>query len=161
MVYKFGTYELDTGRFELRAGGTPLSIEPQAFSLLELLVSNRGKMISKDAILEEVTARNTTFGYKNTTLGAKPLGSELGVGYLVEGSVRRSGDRIRVTAELIDAETGLQLWTDRYDRQFRDVFAVQDEITAMLGARLEPEIGLAERMKLYIAGLTKAGIPER
>ena len=98
---------------------------------------------------------------KTTQLGDKQLGSELGVAYLVEGSVRRSGNRIRVTAELVDAQTGIQIWTDRYDRQFEDVFAVQDEITAMLGARLEPEIGTAERMKVVVTKQRDLGAWEK
>jgi len=261
MVYKFDTFELDVERFELRKGGSPHPVEPQVFLLLELLISNCGRMISKDKIHEhiwqgrivseaalssrirsarqaigdsgknqrfiktvhgsgfrfdgaveisdpgstgnkqtdpqeaamvsssmkkptvavlpfrnlsgdseqeyfsdaitsdiistlskhrwlDVTARNSTFGFKGTKLGANQIAKELGVSYLIEGSVQRSGDRIRVTAELIDAETGMQKWTDRYDRKFKDVFAVQDEITTMVVARLEPEIGTAERLKV-------------
>lgn len=96
----------------------------------------------------DVAARNTTFSYKDKSLDIRQLARDLGVSYVVEGSVRRSGDRIRVTAQLVDAQTGHQRWSDRYDRDLKDVFAVQDEITAKIVARLEPEIGAAERQKV-------------
>ena len=96
----------------------------------------------------DVTARNTSFGYKGKSIDVRQLADELGVDYVVEGSVRRSGERIRVTAQLADASTGNQRWSDRYDGDLQDVFAVQDEITAKIVARLEPEIGAAERQKV-------------
>jgi TolB-like protein len=96
----------------------------------------------------DVTARNTSFGYKGQSINVRQLADELGVDYVVEGSVRRSRDRIRVTAQLADASTGNQRWSDRYDGDLQDVFAVQDEITAKIVARLEPEIGAAERQKV-------------
>ena len=95
-----------------------------------------------------VLARNTTFGYKNLTMDVRQIGSALGADYVVEGSVRRAASRLRVTAELVDARTGDTLWAERYDRDLADVFEVQDEITDTLVARLEPEIGSAERQKV-------------
>jgi hypothetical protein len=77
---------------------------------------------------------------------------ELRVNYIVEGGVRRAGNRIRVTAQLVDAVSGIQIWADRYDRELEDVFAVQDEITERITARLEPEIGSAERQKVVASG---------
>jgi hypothetical protein len=97
-------------------------------------------------------ARNRTLGYKGKPVDIAQLARELGIMYVVEGSVRRSGNRIRVSAQLHDASTGINLWSDRYDRGLEDVFAVQDEITAMIAARLEPEIGLAERQKVLRTG---------
>jgi TolB-like protein len=96
----------------------------------------------------DVAARNTSFGYKGKSIDIRQLASELGVSYVIEGSVRRSGNRIRVSAQLIDASTGNQRWSDHYDRDLEDVFAVQDEITEKIVARLEPEIGAAERQKV-------------
>jgi adenylate cyclase len=96
----------------------------------------------------DVVARNTSFGYKGKPIDIRQLGRDLGVSYVVEGSVRRSLDKIRVTAQLIDACTGRQRWSDSYDRDLEDVFAVQDDITAKIVARLEPEIGAAERQKV-------------
>src|SRR5262249_407284 len=76
-----------------------------------------------------VVARNSSFTYKGKPVPMKQIAEDLGVGYVVEGSVRRSGDRVRITAQLNDAATGSHLWAERYDRALADVFAVQDEIT--------------------------------
>lgn len=95
----------------------------------------------------DVAARNASFGYKGKDVDVCQLARDLGVSYIVDGSVRRAGNRIRVTAQLIDALTGNQRWADRYDRELEDVFAVQDEITMKIVARLEPAIGAAERQK--------------
>jgi TolB-like protein/DNA-binding SARP family transcriptional activator len=269
MVYRFAAFELDMGRFELRKDGAPVAVEPQVFSLLALLVTNRERMVPKEEIHERIwsgrivseaalssrirsvrqaidddgdaqrlirtvhgkgfrfvgqviggagapispeqpnpkpalaetaaagpdqtrpvvavlpfaslsddpeqeyfsdaitsdiianlskhrwldmIARNRTLGYKGKPVDIAQLARELGIMYVVEGSVRRSGNRIRVSAQLHDASTGINLWSDRYDRGLEDVFAVQDEITAMIAARLEPEIGLAERQKVLRTG---------
>jgi len=100
----------------------------------------------------DMIARNTTYGCTGNPVDVRQLTRHLGIMYVVEGGVRRAGNRIRVTAQLNDASTGISLWSDRYDRGLEDVFAVQDEITAMIAARLEPEIGLAERQKVLRAG---------
>ena len=76
-----------------------------------------------------VIARNSSFTYKGRAVDVKKVGRELGVAYVLEGSVRRAGNRVRITAQLIDAETGNHVWADRFDRELTDVFAVQDEIT--------------------------------
>ena len=76
-----------------------------------------------------VIARNSSFTYKGRAVDVKKVGRELGVAYVLEGSVRRAGNRVRITAQLIDAETGNHVWADRFDRELADVFAVQDEIT--------------------------------
>jgi adenylate cyclase len=76
-----------------------------------------------------VIARNSSFMYKEKPVDVKQVGMELGVRYVIEGSVRRSGDKLRITAQLIDATTGSHLWAERYDRDMKDVFAMQDEIT--------------------------------
>ena len=258
MVYRFDDFELDTDRFELREGGSPVPLEPQVFALLALLIENRDRMVSKDELLEkiwhgrivsesaissrikkarkalhddgkkqdliltvhgqgfrfvgtlkdeqpeppltqqtqsptaanslarprilvlpfvnlsgceeqeyfsdgitqdlitnlskhrwlDVVARNSSFGYKGKAIDFKQLISELGIDYLVEGSVQRAGNRIRATSQLVDATTERRIWSDRYDRDLEDVFAVQDEITAKIAARLEPEIGASERQKV-------------
>ncbi|HSE11326.1 MAG TPA: adenylate/guanylate cyclase domain-containing protein [Rudaea sp.] len=104
--------------------------------------------ISEDIITELsrfhslfVIARHSTFVYKGRPVGVAEVGRELGVSYVLEGSVRRSGQRLRITAQLIDVATGNHLWAERYDRALDDVFMVQDEITrrivAMLPARME------------------------
>ena len=76
-----------------------------------------------------VIARNSTFTYKGKAVKVQQVAEELGVRYVLEGSVQRSGNRVRVTAQLIDAITGNHLWAERYDRDLKDIFAVQDEIT--------------------------------
>jgi TolB-like protein len=270
MIYRFGAFDLDLDRFELRKGGATVPVEPQVFALLSLLVTHRDRMVPKqeihdriwsgrivsDAALSsrirsvrravdddgtaqrvirtvrsagfrflapvtevtaesappasgppepvaneagapggllasrpavavlpfqnlsgdpeqeyfsdaisadiisalskhrwiQVVARSTTFGYKGRSVGSRRLRDELGVTYVVEGSVRRAGDRIRVTVQLVDATADAQIWAERYDRRMEDVFAVQDEITESIAARLEPEIGSAERQRVAAAG---------
>jgi adenylate cyclase len=92
-----------------------------------------------------VIARNSTFSYKGTSPDIRQVSRDLGVHYVVEGSVRRGGSRIRITAQLIEATTGRHMWADRYDRDLGDVFALQDELTETLIAAIEPELSTAER----------------
>jgi TolB-like protein len=101
-----------------------------------------------------VLARNSTFGYRGQSPDLKVLAGELGADYVIDGAVRRAGDRIRITAALSDAASGEQLWSERYDRQLDDIFELQDEITARIVGCLEPEIGLAERSKVTRANRT-------
>jgi TolB-like protein len=96
-----------------------------------------------------VIARNSSFIYKGKSVHMKQVAEELGVGYVVEGSVRRSGDRVRITAQLNDAATGSHLWAERYDRELADVFAVQDEITQAIVAAIEPQLHTAENFRAY------------
>ena len=91
-----------------------------------------------------VIARNSSFTYKGRAVGVKQVAHELGVRYILEGGVRRSGDRIRVTAQLIEAETGSYIWAERYDRSVNEVFAVQDEITGRIATELNVELIGAE-----------------
>jgi TolB-like protein len=91
-----------------------------------------------------VTARNSSFTYKGQAVDLKRVGNELGVRYVLEGSVRKSGDRIRVTAQLIDTETGGHVWAERYDRDLEDLFGVQDEITESITGSVAPEFFTAE-----------------
>src|SRR5262249_8721870 len=77
-----------------------------------------------------IIARNSSFTYKGQAVDVKQVGRELGVCYVLEGSVRKAGGRVRVTAQLVDAISGAHVWADRYDRDLGDIFAVQDEITA-------------------------------
>ena len=91
-----------------------------------------------------VIARNSSFTYKGKAVHLKQVASELGVGYVVEGSVRKGGDRVRITAQLNDVTTGSHIWAERYDRALADVFAVQDEITEAIVAAIEPQLYAAE-----------------
>jgi TolB-like protein/cytochrome c-type biogenesis protein CcmH/NrfG len=91
-----------------------------------------------------VIARNSSFTYKGKAVHMKQIADELGVGYVVEGSVRKGGDRVRITAQLNDVATGSHIWAERYDRDIADVFAVQDEITEAIVAAIEPQLYAAE-----------------
>jgi TolB-like protein/Tfp pilus assembly protein PilF len=91
-----------------------------------------------------VIARNSSFTFKGRAVPMKQIGAELGVRYLVGGSVRKSGECVRITAQLNDVITGNQLWAERYDRRLSDVFAVQDEITDAIVAAIEPQVYAAE-----------------
>ena len=92
-----------------------------------------------------VIARNTTFTYRGQAVDVQAIAKDLDVRYVLEGSVRKAGERVRVTAQLIDAETGNHIWADKYDRNLEDIFAVQDEITLTVVAAIEPEMADAER----------------
>ena len=92
-----------------------------------------------------VIARTSTFTYKGKPTDVKRVARELGVRYVMEGSVRRAGDRLRVTAQLIDSATGHHLWAERYDRSLTDIFEIQDEITRRVAGSTEMQIYLAER----------------
>jgi adenylate cyclase len=108
--------------------------------------------ISEDLITElsrlrwlMVTARNSTFTYKGKVVDVKQIGAELGVRYVVEGSVRKGGNRVRISAQLIDATTGNHIWAERYDRELADLFDLQDEITETIVTAIQPELSTAER----------------
>ena len=91
-----------------------------------------------------VIARNSSFQYKGKSVDVRQVGRELGVRYVLEGSVRRGDDRIRISAQLIDAETGVHRWAERYDRQLKDIFAVQDEVACTVAAILAAHVTKAE-----------------
>jgi TolB-like protein/Tfp pilus assembly protein PilF len=91
-----------------------------------------------------VIARNSSFAYKGKSVDVKQAGRELGVRYVLEGSVRKASNRLRVTSQLIEAETGRHVWADRYDRTLDDIFAIQDELTMSVVAAIEPNLRQAE-----------------
>ena len=92
-----------------------------------------------------VIARNSTFTYKRQAVEVRQVAQELGVRYVLEGSVRKAGNRVRVSAQLIDATTGRHVWAERYDREIIDIFDLQDEMTQTIVGAIEPELGAAER----------------
>lgn len=94
-----------------------------------------------------VVARNSSFSYKGRAVDATRIGQELGARYLVEGSVRKGGDQVRITVQLIDAESGNHIWAQHYDSPLDAVFTVQDEITEAIVAAMEPELGSTERTR--------------
>ncbi len=108
--------------------------------------------ITEDLITElsrfrslSVIARNSTFSYKGKSRDVRMVATELRARYVVEGSVRRSGDKVRITVQLIDAKKGDHLWAERYDRELSDIFAVQDEVATTISATIVPEIDHAEQ----------------
>jgi adenylate cyclase len=92
-----------------------------------------------------VIARNSSFVYRGKAVDVKQVSRELGVRYVVEGSVRKAGDHVRINTQLIDAATGHHVWAERYDRELRDIFALQDEITEAIAGWLAPELLKAEQ----------------
>lgn len=110
--------------------------------------------ISEDIITELsrfrslfVIARNSSFAFKGQSIDIKEVSRKLGVRYVVEGSVRRSGNRVRVTAQLIDAVDDMHLWAERYDRELENIFAVQDEVTYAIVSTIEPHLASTERQR--------------
>jgi TolB-like protein len=91
-----------------------------------------------------VIARNSSFTYRSKAVDIRRVGLELGVGYVVEGSVRRSGDRLRITGQLVDAASGAHLWADRFEGELRDVFELQDRVSESVVAAIEPTLQSAE-----------------
>jgi adenylate cyclase len=102
-----------------------------------------------------VIARNSTFTYKGKAVPVKQVAEELGVRYVLEGSVQRSGDRIRINAQLIDALEGHHIWAERYDREFDDIFALQDDVTQKIMIALQVELTEGEELRLLHARAVK------
>lgn len=94
-----------------------------------------------------VPARNSSFVYKGRSVDVRQIARDLGVQYVVEGSVRKAGNRLRVTAQLIDGASGDHIWSERYDRDLQDLFSLQDEIVTIIAARLEPEVANVEVLR--------------
>jgi TolB-like protein len=91
-----------------------------------------------------VIARNSSFIYKGKAVDVRQIGRDLGVRYVIEGSVRKAGDRVRITAQLLEAETGAHLWADRYEGKLEDVFDLQDQITEKVVGVVEPSVRQSE-----------------
>jgi TolB-like protein len=96
-----------------------------------------------------VIARNSTFTYKGVATGVKQIAQDLGVRYVVEGSVRKAGQRVRITAQLIDATTGHHRWAERYDRDLSDIFALQDEITREIVTAVDVELTEGDQIRVW------------
>jgi adenylate cyclase len=142
------------------AGSSP---SPARLSIVVLPFANLGgdpeQGYFADAITEDLTtdlsrirdlvviSRNSAFTYKDQPIDVKQIGRDLGVRYVLEGSVRRSGTQVRVNAQLIDAETGAHLWADRFDRDISDLFALQDEVTSRIGNTLGWELIRVEAVR--------------
>ena len=265
MIFHFGDHVLDTERRELRRGAELVPLEPQVFDLLVYLVRNRGRVVSKDDLIDgvwagrivsdsalttrlnavrkavsdsgaeqrvirtlarkgvrfvaEVTeggilevaaaapgppiaptdkpsiavlpfanlsgdpeqeyfadgmaeeiitalsrirwlfviARNSSFTYKGHVIDVKRVGRDLGVRYVLEGAVRKAGDRVRITAQLIDATNGTHLWADRFDGSLEDIFELQDNVAANVAGVIEPALQAAEAARSAARPTTDLG----
>lgn len=127
--------------------------EQEYFSdgITEDLITDLSKISSLGVI-----ARNTSFTFKGQPVEARSLGLELGVSHILEGSVRKSGNRLRITAQLIDAATGQHLWAERYDRELADIFDVQDELSQAIVAALKLKLLPAEKKAIERRGTDNA-----
>jgi adenylate cyclase len=101
-----------------------------------------------------VIARNSSFVYKGKPVNAQQVAKELGVRYVLEGSVQKAGDRVRITAQLIDATTGYHLWSENYDRDLSDIFVLQDEITLKIIGAMQVKLTMGEQARLWEGGTT-------
>lgn len=148
----------------LHQQNTPPHSLPPAIAVLpfENLSRDREQEYFSDGITEDIITalshfrsfpvieRNSTFTYKGQAVRAQQIAAELGARYVLEGSVRKASDRIRVTVQLIDADTGHHIWAGKYDRTLEDIFEVQDEITQQVVATIQPELAQVELRKLAV-----------
>jgi TolB-like protein len=123
-----------------------MSTDPEQVHFADGMVEDIITELSRSRSLF-VVSRNSSFTYRGKTMDIRQIAAELGVRYMLEGSVRRSASRVRVTAQLIDAETGGHIWAERYDREIGDMFAVQDEITRAVAMAIEPAVHDAEQIR--------------
>lgn len=159
-VCKFVTKETASQDFSAGTATLPLPDKPSLAVLpFQNLSGDPGQEYFADGITEDiitalsrinwffVIARNSTFTYKDRRVDVQQVGRELGVRYVLEGSVRKAGNRIRITALLVDGETRKHIWAEKYDRELEDVFDVQDEITENIAGALEPQLAVAEGVR--------------
>jgi len=125
-----------------------MSGDPEQEHFCDGLVEDIITTLSKLAGLR-IIARNSTFVYKGRSVDIREAATQLGVRYVLEGSVRKSGNRIRITAQLIDATDGAHLWAERYDRGMDDIFAIQDEITLVLATEMQVKLTEGEQARLH------------
>lgn len=127
---------------------TNMSGDPEQELFADGLVEDIITTLSKLAGLR-VIARNSTFAYKGQAIDIREVAIQLGVQYVLEGSIRKSANRIRITTQLIDASNGSPIWAERYDRAFDDIFAVQDEITLVLATEMQVKLTEGEQARLH------------
>jgi TolB-like protein/Tfp pilus assembly protein PilF len=169
MTQRYSARPTEPSRSRLTQGGHKAGLpedtpaEPAHLSIVVLpftnLSNDPGQDYFADGITENLTtdlsrikgsfviARNTAFTYRGRNVDAKEIGKELGVRYVLEGSVQRDGNRVRVNAQLVDAETGAHLWADRFEEDMADLFKLQDQVVARLGNTLGFELVKAEAEK--------------
>jgi TolB-like protein/class 3 adenylate cyclase/tetratricopeptide (TPR) repeat protein len=146
-----------TGSSTRRGNNLPLPEKPSIAVLpFENLSSDREQEYFADGIVEEiitalsrfrglfVIARNSSFAYKGRAIDVKQIGRELGVRYILEGSIRKAGSKVRITGQLIDASSGAHLWADRFEGTLDDIFDLQDQVTASVVGAISPSLEKAE-----------------
>ena len=161
-VYRLASGNTLSPRHESQPIGLPLPDKPSIAVLpFDNMSGDPEQEYFADGMVEEiitalsklrwffVIARNSTFIYKGRSPDIREIARELGVRYILEGSVRRAGDRARITAQLIDGENGNHLWAERYDRQLTDIFAVQDDITSNVVGAIGPQLHAAEIQRIH------------
>ena len=157
-------YRIELGGESATQPATPASVLPDMPSIAVLPFQNMSGDAEQDyfcdGLVEDiittlsklaglrVIARNSTFVYKRRSVDVREAAKQLGVRYVLEGSVRKSGNRIRITAQLIDAKDGAHLWAERYDRTVDDIFAIQDEITLVLATEMQVKLTEGEQARL-------------
>ena len=135
-----------------------MSSDPEQEFFADGLVDDILTTLSKLSGLN-VIARNSSFAFKGRNVDVRQAGRELGARYVLEGSVRKAGNRIRITAQLIDAETGTHVWAERYDRAIEDIFAVQDEITLILATEMQVKLTEGEQARMrYTVDVERRGL---
>ncbi len=146
---------------ERQAGGVQVPTEKPSIAVLPFdnMSGDAEQDYFADGMAEDITtalskvrwlavaARNSAFAYKGKAVDVREAGRELGARYVLEGSVRKAGNRVRITAQLLDSAAGLHVWAERYDRELADTFAVQDEITEQVVAAIEPRLYAAEGLR--------------
>ncbi|MEO0978978.1 MAG: winged helix-turn-helix domain-containing protein [Pseudomonadota bacterium] len=123
-----------------------LNTEPAEDYLADGITEDITTALSKNRWLT-VIARNSTFSFRNSADGIRVIGEKLGASYIVTGSVRKAGQRVRITVQLVDAGTENSVWSERFDRDMKDIFDLQDEITELVASRIESELGMTEQRK--------------
>lgn len=158
-VTKFGEHDVESSAAQLQTGNPSMVVLPFAN-----MSADKGQDYFVDGITEDiitdlarlsnltVIAWNTSSSFKGKNVQPQEVGKELGVGYILDGSVRKSGDQLRITAQLVDASNGKQLWAERYDRKLADVFALQDDVTKKIVQALAVRLTPAEKGKLGHSG---------
>jgi len=151
-------YRVQFGKTAAKTVGTSASSERPSIAVLPFqnMSGDQEQEYFVDGIVEDiitgmsrikwlfVIARNSSFAYKNRAVDVKQVGRELGVRYVLEGSLRKAGERVRVTCQLIETATGTHVWAERYDRPLGNIFALQDEITISVVGAIEPSLRQAE-----------------
>ena len=133
-----------------------MSGDPDQDYLCDGITENIISALSHNPVLF-VIARNSTFAYKGKSVDVRKVGRELGARYVLEGSIQKTGERIRITAQLIDAKSGNHLWSERYDRDLKDIFALQDEITLKIMMGLGVELG-GEGVRSRVEGINNLDV---